>query len=373
MVATHDIKLALAANDLKQPLHIKVRQILREQILNDFQHGQRFYTERDLMQKLAVSQATVRRAVLDLVNEGYLQPDPRRGFFVQRHKEVRYVGLVMPTRGGGRLHDIATEYIELCRRHNYILNIHAFHKDETVDDIMRLIQRKPSEERIIMTGLTVELTLELGSRMQAAGYQHVVAGAKLGGATGGSVSLDHEGEVDQILDYLIGLGHERIFFMVNEPRNLLITSLRAKAVQQKLEERNLSKSRLIYCDTVNWESSFAAAYEKTREIMEQHPAPTAIIPLSGVGAWAVLRYAIERKIDVPQDLSIVCFDPMVNTSILPIPLTELVFSQEELAERAIKLLWSEEESLSNELITPKLVVRASTAAPSAKLQGATSA
>lgn len=361
MAATHDIRLALAAGNLKQPLHVKVRQILREQILNDFQHGQRFYTERDLMQKLSVSQATVRRAVLDLVNEGYLQPDPRRGFFVQRHKEVRYVGLVIPT-SGGRLEHV-TEYIEICRRNNFILNIHGFQKDGTADDIMRLIQRKPSEERILMTGLTVELTLELGNQMRAAGYQHVVVGARLGGATGGSVSLDHEGEVDQILDYLTGLGHERIVFMVNEPRNLLITSLRAKAVEQKLRQRNLGKSRLIYCDTVNWESSFAAAYEKTRELARLKPAPTAIVPLSGVGAWAVLRYAIENKIEVPQQLSIICFDPMDNNAILPIPLTELVFSQEELADRAIKLLWSEETSLSSELITPKLIVRSSTAAP----------
>ena len=359
MVSTHDIKLNLAATGLKQPLHVKVRQILREQILNDFKHGQRFYTERELMQKLTVSQATVRRAVLDLVGEGYLQTDPRRGFFVQRHQEVRYVGLVLPAWGSHS----ETEYIGICRQQNYALNVHAFKENETVDDIMRVIRCKPSEERILMKGLTVDLTLELGSRLQSAGYQHIVVGAKLAGFSGGSLSLDHEGEVDQILDYLIGLGHERICFIVNEPKNLLITSLRAEAVKKKLKQRNLSKSQLIYCDTRNWGNSFEAAYKKTREVMYLKPAPTAIVPLSGIGAWAVLRYAIEHNIKVPQMLSIVCFDPMVNSESLPIPLTELVFSQEEMVERALKLLWSDQASTSNELITPKLQVRESTAAP----------
>jgi LacI family transcriptional regulator len=362
MVSTQNIKLTLAATGLKQPLHVKVRQILRDQILNDFKHGQRFYTERELMQKLAVSQATVRRAVQDLVGEGYLLTDPRKGFFVQRHQEVRYVGLVTPTRKD----HLETEYIEVCRRHNYVLNVHAFHESETADDIMRLIKCKPSEERIIMTGLTVELTLELGSRMQSAGYQHIVVGAKLAGFTGGSLSLDHEGEVDQILDYLIGLGHERICFIVNEPRNLMITSLRADAVKEKLRQRNLSKSQLIYCDTRNWGNSYEAAYKKTREVMHMKPAPTAIVPLSGIGAWAVLRYAIEEDIKVPQQLSIVCFDPMVNTNILPIPLTELVFLKEEMSEKAIKLLWSDDASSANELFTPQLLIRESTAAPSSK-------
>jgi LacI family transcriptional regulator len=359
MVPTQDIKLTLAANELKQPLHVKVRQILREQILTDFKHGQRFYTERELMQKLRVSQATVRRAVQDLVGEGYLQTDPRRGFFVQRHQEVYYVGLVTPARGN----HLETEYIALCRRHNYVLNVHAFHESETVDDIMRLIRHKPSKERILMMGLTVELTLELGSRMQSEGYQHIVVGAKLAGFTGGSLSLDHEGEVDQILDYLTGLGHERICFIVNEPKNLLITSLRAEAVKKKLKQRNLVKSQLIYCDTRNWGNSFEAAYKKTREVMNIAPAPTAIVPLSGVGAWAVLRYAIEHEIKVPQQLSIVCFDPMANAELLPIPLTELVFSQEEMAERALKLLWSDQAASSNELVVPKLMVRESTASP----------
>jgi len=359
MVSTQDIKLGLAANELKQPLHVKVRQILREQILNDFKHGDRFYAERELIQKLAVSQVTVRRAIQDLVAEGYLQTDPRRGFFVQRHHEVRYVGLITPVRGDR----IETEYIAACRRSNYTLNVHAFNEDENAEDIMRLIRHKPSEERILMTGLTVELTLELGSRLQSEGYQHVLVGAKLAGFTGGSVSLDHEGEVDQILDYLTGLGHERVCFIVNEPRNLLITSLRAEAVQNKLAQRKLAKSQLVYCDTRNWGDSYKAAYNKTREVLQQKPAPTAIVPLSGHGAWAVLRCAIEQEIQVPEQLSIVCFDPMINTNILPIPLTELVFSGEELAKSALNLLWSDASSTSSELITPKLLVRASTAPP----------
>jgi LacI family transcriptional regulator len=359
MVSTQDLKLSLAAGELKQPLHVKVRQILREQILTEFKHGQRFYSERELMQKLNVSQATVRRAIQDLVGEGYLQTDPRRGFFIQRHKEVQYVGLVIPAQGD----HLEAEYISYCRGHNHVLDVHAFHKSDTADDILGLIKHKPSEERILMMGLTVELTLELGSHLQSRGFQHIFVGAKLSGFTGGSISFDHEGEVDQILDYLTGLGHKRICFIVNEPRNLLITSLRAEAVQKKLQERGLTKSQIVYCDTPNWGNSFDAAYKKTAEVLAAKPAPTAIVPLSGAGAWAAMRYACEHQIKVPEQLSIVSFDPMVNNHILPIPLAQLVFSREELVERALRLLWTDEASTVSELVTPKLEVQASTAPP----------
>ena len=169
--------------------------------------------------------------------------------------------------------------------------------------------------------------------------------------------------MDQILDYLTGLGHKRICFIVNEPRNLLITSLRAEAVQKKLQERGLTKSQLVYCDTPNWGNSFDAAYKKVAELLAAKPAPTAVVPLSGVGAWAIMRYVMENHIKVPEQLSVVSFDPMVNNDILPIPLTQLVFSRGELVERALKLLWSDEASTVSELVTPQLQIHASTAPP----------
>lgn len=359
-----NLVLTLAASELKQPLHIRVRQILRERILTDFKHGQRFYSERELMQKLGVSQATIRRALSDLVGEGYLQTDPRRGFFVQRLEQVKYVGMITPA-SGSRLVAASAEYAEICRQHNYILNIYGFHKTDTVDDIMRSLQRKPSEERIILMGLTVDLTLELGLRLKSEGYQHIVVGSRISGFTGGSVSQDHDSEVDLILDYLTKLGHRRILFLVNEPKNLLITNLRAEKIQQKIEQRNLAETQLVFCDTRNWGDSFEAAYKKVDTIMQSKPVPTAIVPLSGVGAWAVLRYAVEHHIRVPQQLSIVSFDPMINSDLLPIPLTELTFSHEERAEKALKILWSE-QAQSNELVTSKLVPRASTGAPLSK-------
>lgn len=361
----HNIGLSVAASELKQPLHVRVRQMLRERILNDFKHGQRFYSERELMQKLNVSQATIRRAVSDLADEGYLQTDPRRGFFVKRLEETRYVGLITPA-SGTRLVVASAEYSTICRQHHFILNVYGFRKTDTADDIMGLLQRKPSEERIILMGLTVDLTLELGIRLKSEGYQHIVVGSRVSGFTGGSVSQDHDAEVDLVLDHLLKLGHKRIVFLVNEPRNLLITSLRAEKLQQKITERNLTEVMEVFCDTRNWGDSYEAAYKKTHEIMQSKSMPTAIVPLSGVGSWAVLRYAVEHNIKVPQQLSIVSFDPMINSDILPVPMTELMFSHEERAEKALKILWSDQPHLINELVTPKLTVRASSGPPPIK-------
>jgi LacI family transcriptional regulator len=355
------VTLNSAADELNQPLHTKVRQILREQIINGFQHNDRFYSERELIRELKVSQPTVRRALSDLVSEGYLKPASRRGFFVQKMVATRYVGLMCPAVNSS-LNSTSVETLSLaCRNQNFILNVYYVHKDEDATAVFDSIRHRPSEERIILAGLTTEFTLQMGAKLQVGGYPHLVIGPWVSGFTGSSLSFDHDAEVDQVLNHLISLGHERIAFVVNEPRVLFITSKRAEAVKRKLEERHLTQSSLIYCDTQQWENSFEASYRKTEEIWStMSPRPTAIIPLSGIGAWAVLAYAMTHGIEVPKALSIACFDPVANSDILPVPLTELTFSYAERAEKALEILWNATTAPRHEQIATRLIARAST-------------
>jgi LacI family transcriptional regulator len=357
----HELTMTLAADELKQPLHTKVRQILRDQIQNVFEHNQRFYSEREVMRMLKVSQPTVRRAMSSLVSEGYLKPSQRRGFFVVKRVSQRFVGLFIP---GNRysLTDASFEALaESCRNNDFVMNVYYVHKEESAESAFGSIRHRAFEERIIMTGLTTELTLQIGAKLQAGGYGHLVLGAGVSGFSGSSLTFDHGDGVDKVLDYLTGLGHERIVFIVNEPRVLFVTSQRAAAVERKLRERNLTHSSLIYCDTKPWENSYTAAYKKTEEVWKtSSPKPTAIVPLSGVGAWATYGYAMTHGIRIPDELSIVAFDPVANSEILPIPLSELTFPYMERANKALEMLWSEAPMARHEVIRGgELVARAS--------------
>jgi LacI family transcriptional regulator len=346
---------------LDQPLHANIRQILREQILNEFAHDERFSSVRDLITTLKVSQPTVVRALRDLVSEGYLRPDSRRGFFVQKVMPLRYVGLICPVLQSTLLEGAVSPLALACRDRNILLNIYCVRKGEGVDPLIQSIRHRPAEERIIMIGLTTDMTLKLGTKLTSGGYKHLVLGPRVNGLVGSSLALDHSAEVDLVLDHLTSLGHERIVFLVNEPRVLIITNQRAETVKRKIQQRHLPHSTLLYCDTKYGDNSFDAAYQKTEWIWKHHaPRPTAIVPLSGVGAWAVERYAMTHGIRIPEDLSIISFDPIGNSSILPIPLTEITFSYQDRVERALDMLWTESSTPPHGLIETKMVVRAST-------------
>ena len=357
------LNLKQAATKLNLPLHAKIRQLLRERALHDFAHHQQFYSERDLIEKLGVSQPTVRRALSDLVSEGYLVADARRGYFVHHHSELRCVGLVHPVGAQRAYGSEAPEYMTVCRDREMTFSLYGMHKMDTAADIVGTIRHKPSEERIVIAHLTLELTHQLGSLLQAAGYRHVLVGPRPPGFTGSSVYRDQDQEVALVLDYLIELGHRRIVFIVNEPEELVITNRRAQIVERELRNRGLDQARLLHCQTQVWQSSFDAAYRATHEVLRSKPWPTAIVPLSGVGSWAVMRYALQHGIPVPGQFSVLSFDPIVNTDILPIPITELTLSEHDCAQKAVDLLWQDNLEPVHENIDTALVIRESSAPP----------
>ena len=273
------------------------------------------------------------------------------------------MGVIQPAWGSILHLQLAAELSGLCRERNLYLVPYNIHKSDEVSDILRMLRHKPHEERLVLNGLTMELTLRLGARLQAEGYRHLLIGPDAVGFTGASVYPDQDEEANRILSYLTELGHERIVFIVNEPRGLMVTSKRAEAVRNQIAARGLSKASIVWCDTANFEDSFEPAYRKAREILSVKPWPTAIVPLSGIGAWAVLRYAMEQRIEVPGQLSIVGFDPTINAAQLPVALTEMSFPFSDCARVAMDLLWSDSRVPVHTNIKSELVLRKSSGPP----------
>lgn len=332
-----------------------------ERILNDFEHDQRFFSERELVRLLKFSPDTIRHALRNLVAQGYLKPAVRQGFFVQKLVPARYVGIICPAGSDSSPTTFVENFSLACRNNNFLLNFYPLHKEDDVDTIVDSIRHRPIEERIISTGLPKEFSLRINAKLKASGYKHLVIGPQYRGFSGNSLSFDHNADVDKVLDHLVELGHERIVFIVNEPSVLGITDERAGAVKRKIRERKLKHSSLVSCDTKFWEDSFDAAYRKMDQIWTASAQrPTAIIPLSANGTLAVLRYAFVHGINIPEELSTLSFDPLAIADRLPLPLTELTFSSMARAEKALTMLWSDSPTPLHDSVDTQLIVRDST-------------
>ncbi len=84
--------------------------------------------------------------------------------------------------------------------------------------------------------------------------------------------------------------------------------------------------------------SEASGYRSTCELLEKHPEMTAIFSLSNQNALGALRALAERKLKVPQDISLVTFDDAPFAEYLASPLSVVRQDIEAIGHRAAELL-----------------------------------
>ena len=143
--------LALKSDDSgNEPLHKRLRRLMRQMILNDFKEGDTFYSERQLFDKLKVSKYTIQQALRALVLEGYLDNQPRRGNFVRHKESLRIVGCFRPG-----YHEVSEDpdllsLVEACQSRDYLLHIYSLNKNATVENAIRMIRGRPINERIVL-------------------------------------------------------------------------------------------------------------------------------------------------------------------------------------------------------------------------------
>ncbi|HEY1125148.1 MAG TPA: LacI family DNA-binding transcriptional regulator [Sphingobium sp.] len=129
----------------------------------------------------------------------------------------------------------------------------------------------------------------------------------------GSAKLDEDAHlvqsndreaVSQAVDYLIGLGHQRIG-LVTGPRGFRSAHEREQGFRDAMSAHKLDIPRtLVAHGSYTFESGHTAA----QRLLEVNPRPTAIFASNDEMAAGVLHAARERGISVPEELSIIGFD-----------------------------------------------------------------
>jgi LacI family transcriptional regulator len=184
------------------------------------------------------------------------------------------------------------------------------------------------------------------------------------------IDVDNGLGVQKATEHLIALGHQRIACVsgdVHQPS----TPLRREGFHRAMKTANLP-IRAEY-DVI---SSFSG--KKSRQDIEHLLSllepPTALLAGNDYIAFVALEVAHEKKIRVPQDLSVVGFDDAIGASLSNPPLTTVRQPLSEMAGEAVEVLIEEirlhtvsgeQETrkmplTSPKIVRPDLVVRSST-------------
>jgi len=162
------------------------------------------------------------------------------------------------------------------------------------------------------------------------------------------------------VEHLVGLGHRRIAHIAG-PRGWISAETRVHAYREVMAEHGLP-DRVV--SATDWTAR--AGHAATLELLHADP-PTAVFAANDQFALGVLHACHERDIRVPHGLSVVGYDDSPDAAYFWPPLTTVAKRAEELGRRAVALLLARlaepEAHGSAEPVTPRLVMRASTAPP----------
>jgi len=330
---------------MSQPKYIMVKNEIKQWILEGkYPVGSKIPSESQIQEKYKVSRHTVRLAISELVNEGYLQKKQGAGTFVSN----RFVnGQTNATKTIGLITTYVSEYIfpsiirgvesELSQE-QYSLMLSSTHNN---------VQReKMSLETMLqqnVDGLIIEPTKSSYLNPNLNYYLQIVQNkipllmlhAKYEELDVPVIAMDDVQAGKIATDYLIDLQHEDIAIIIKIDDQQ--GKKRLKGYINSLNENDLSfeNEYLIPYDTESMEQ----IGEKVTELVQSNKAPTAFICYNDQVAVILIQKLLSLGKNVPDDFSVVSIDNSYLSSTLPsIRLTSVNHPKDEMGKMAAKMI-----------------------------------
>ncbi|MDR1280843.1 MAG: LacI family transcriptional regulator, partial [Opitutaceae bacterium] len=330
------------------PLHVQLRTSLRRVIQATPGHIEKLTPENTLIDLLNVSQATVRRALDGLVEEGLIQRKRALGTVItRRHRNdttLENIAVIAPDFPS---HTISAHLAALTARaaaQGATLSLISLKRGDGWQTCKRQITFGPAKGGVIFLSNTLHSTIDLHHILSQEGYRTVHIGPPLANCTCNSVGISNPAFIRTGLGRLLRLGHRRILFMTGEPEEAPETVERIRAFENIAAELGLAlpaEAGVLHAGAHAWENASEAAAHAITAFWRRRLAaarPTALFGISDGAAAGALFGLTRLGVRVPDDVSILSYDGSELTRIVQPKLATLVTPMDAFAAAVIDLL-----------------------------------
>jgi LacI family transcriptional regulator len=227
--------------------------------------------------------------------------------------------------------------------------------DHLVRSIRLMIGRRVAGLAVIVSEMDPQMIGQLAtSKLRVVFYDVGTAGRTMS-----NIRVDYRRGIERVVEYLHNLKHRRLAFVGHH------STLGPLGDREKAFVETVSK----YSPGTEWrtavnEDSFSGGQNAARELLSSGRRPSAIICVNDVMAFGVLRELRERRLRVPEDLSVTGFDNIKLAEFSSPSLTTLHIPRDQIGHLAFGMLAPESargRAPGREIvIEPELVVRDST-------------
>lgn len=162
--------------------------------------------------------------------------------------------------------------------------------------------------------------------------------------------------------HMINLGHRRIGFIGLESQHRVEVS-RFEGYESALREAGLDINENYICHIESYDVSQGRAgilsvFERCHEA-KQEP-PTVFFATSDILAAGILQFCYERKLRIPEDISVIGYDDTLSVIMAP-PITSMALPEDLIGGEAVRLLkrriHDKKADVEEVLVSPYLVDR----------------
>jgi len=326
-----------------------------------------------------VSIATVSRtingspAVSDRLTKRVWQAIEQLNYFPNTHARTlvsgrsRLFGIIVENITNPFFPELIQSFEEIAVAHGYEILVSSSNSNPAIltNCVRRMLERKVEGVAVLTFGEEEPVLDQLMNR----NVPMVLAEFRLEDPKASTILLDYTTGICAAVNHLAELGHRNIAYLAG-PHKLHSAITRENDFRTAMTASGLSVQTkwIIECDHTL--KGGVAGYAKLQSLGTR---PTAILCSNDMTAIGVLRAAYNEGLRVPQDLSVIGLDDIDFAEFTLPPLTTIRLSRADLAHAAFEALRQQAEDPNDPkiqrefLVSTSLVVRGSTAPPSAKM------
>jgi DNA-binding LacI/PurR family transcriptional regulator len=352
----------------KRPLYRSITDTLRRQLMEgNLVAGARMPALRELAKQFNVSTITVRQALRSLEQEGHLHCIPGVGTFVRPNLPNRAsteqitVAFATIDIEGAFTSGVAHNVEQACQQRGWIMQILNAQDNSDIEarNLSRIARSGVSGAIILPVGKSENL--EELFKLKITKFPFVLVDRVIPGLKVDVVASDHQKGAYLATEHLLKRGHRQIV-MVSEPITPTPVQARVRGYEQALMDYGLTplpewktcfvddETRRLGRDTQRWQGG----YEAAMPVLTKLKPPIAVFAHNSYSGWGVSEACRKMGLNVPKDVSIICFDDSEFTRALSPPMSAIAQRTDEIGAKAVELL--EQRLVSNNTNEPQQIL-----------------
>ncbi len=352
-------------------MHTQIYEIIKSDIVTTkLQVDQKLPTQKELAKQYNVSMITIKKALNDLIRNGYLYSIVGSGTFVAKRSMVlnfnqqKAIGLVLVDLRSPFFSLIMQSVEEHVSQKGYSLLLSKSEGDVDREKVLIENLVRTGVDGLIIASMSHEhYSTGILKRLQREDFPFVMV-SYIEDKDICYIGTDNEAGGYVAAQHLIDIGRKKIGYINGEQGNLL-GELRKKGFLKALNENRIPfnkefefRLQLKY----EW-NDFESGYKIGKSFAELKNRPDAIFAYNDLSALGFMKGIMEAGLQVPDDVAIIGFDDIERCQYAPVPLSTIHQPTTEIGRQAVDLLirrMNKEKIFSWIGLNPSLIVRQST-------------